>query len=305
VPTVPRLLGQAGYVSFQTGKFWEGHHSNAGFTAGMTEKGRHGDAGLIIGRKTMQPIFDFIDASKDKPFFVWYAPMMPHANHDPPARLAEKYRGRFASDAVANYYAMCEWFDETCGQLLDFLDQRDLRDQTLIVFVIDNGWVQNPDVPNKSIRSKLTPYDAGLRTPILLSLPGKTKPGRYEDLVSSIDLAPTILAACGLARPKTMPGLNLLDRAAGGDPLPRDAVFGEIFTHDAAFLDKPQLSLTHLWVRVGDLKLIQPQDGKAQVELYDLRQDPTEQHNLAAAREDDVKRLRSRLNEWWSALHPQ
>src|SRR5687768_3974616 len=72
VPTVPRLLADAGYASLQTGKFWEGHYSNAGFTHGMTEKGRHGDEGLDIGRKTMQPVFDFVDRSvaEKKPFFV-------------------------------------------------------------------------------------------------------------------------------------------------------------------------------------------------------------------------------------------
>src|SRR5262245_42985309 len=77
-PALPRLLGRAGYVSLQTGKFWEGHYKNAGFSHGMTTKGRHGDAGLVIGRKTMKPIFDFIDKAGKKPFFLWYAPMMPH-----------------------------------------------------------------------------------------------------------------------------------------------------------------------------------------------------------------------------------
>lgn len=72
-PTVPRLLGQAGYSSLQTGEFWEGHFANAGFTSGMTTKGRHGDDGLIIGRKTMQPIYDFIEAHRRQPFFIWYA----------------------------------------------------------------------------------------------------------------------------------------------------------------------------------------------------------------------------------------
>src|SRR5437763_2427680 len=57
-PTIPRLLQAAGYRSLQTGKYWEGHYANAGFTDGMTTKGRHGDDGLIIGRQTMKPIYD-------------------------------------------------------------------------------------------------------------------------------------------------------------------------------------------------------------------------------------------------------
>lgn len=89
--TVPRLLSEAGYVSFQSGKYWEGHYSNAGFTDGMTTKGRHGDDGLAIGRETMQPIYDFVNGRGASPFFVWYAPMLPHQPHNPPKRLLDKY----------------------------------------------------------------------------------------------------------------------------------------------------------------------------------------------------------------------
>jgi uncharacterized sulfatase len=89
-PSLPRLLKGKGYRSFQTGKFWEGDYSNGGFTDGMTKTGRHGEEGLVIGRQTLQPIYDFIEKDKS-PFFVWYAPMMPHMPHNPPARLVAKY----------------------------------------------------------------------------------------------------------------------------------------------------------------------------------------------------------------------
>jgi arylsulfatase A-like enzyme len=315
VPTVPRLLRDAGYLSLQTGKFWEGHFSNAGFTDGMTVKGRHGDDGLVIGRKTMQPVYDFIDRSVagKKPFFVWYAPMMPHTPHNPPKRLLEKYAGRAASPNVAAYYAMCEWMDETVGQLLGFLDQRKLTDDTLIVFVVDNGWIQDPAAKSKfDVRSKRSPYDAGLRTPLLIAWPGRAKAARHDDLVTSMDLSATILTACGVEPPKTMQGVSLLDVAGGKGKLARDAVFGEIYTHDAAALDQPVLSMTHKWARVGDLKLIRPEPGRTDAkpalpdrpELYDLKSDPHEKHNLAAHRAEDVKRLSARIAAWWTALHP-
>ena len=108
----------------------------------MTTKGRHGDSGLIIGRQTMKPIYDFIDKAGAKPFFVWYAPMMPHEPHNPPQRILKKYQADDRPEKLAKYYAMCEWFDETCGQLLDHLDKKKLRDNTLVIFVIDNGWIQ-------------------------------------------------------------------------------------------------------------------------------------------------------------------
>jgi uncharacterized sulfatase len=305
-PSLPRLLQKAGYRSFQTGKFWEGHYENAGFTQGMTTKGRHGDSGLVIGRETMKPIYDFIVAEPEKPFFIWYAPMMPHEPHTPPKRLLDYYATKGRSVKLAKYYAMCEWFDETCGELLKYLDDHALRDNTLVVFVVDNGWIQetgNVRTTRGSFapKSKLSPYDGGLRTPVMLRWPEHTTAGRYDDLVSTIDLAPTILHAAGLAPPPEMPGLNLLDVAAGKGPLKRDAVFGEIFMHTAVKVDQPVLNLTHRWIRAGDWKLIISRDPKRRPELYDVAHDPLEENNLAAIESERVRQLTKRLDDWWHA----
>jgi arylsulfatase A-like enzyme len=301
-PTVPRLLGQAGYASLQTGKFWEGHYSNAGFTSGITVKGRHGDDGLVIGRKTMRPIYDFIESRRGEPFFIWYAPMMPHEPHNPPERLLKKYQTAERPEPLAKYYAMCEWFDETCGELLGWLDDHKLQDDTVVVFVVDNGWIQNTS-PRKSgmggfaPKSKLSPYDGGVRTPVLLRWPGHTAAGRHDDLVSTIDLAPTILTACGVKPPERMPGLSLLDLASGKGRLPRTFVRGEIYLHTCVDLDKTLLNLTHRWVRQGDWKLIAPADDHRPRELYNLRRDPTETHNLLDENLDEASRLARLLEE--------
>jgi arylsulfatase A-like enzyme len=301
-PTLPRLLGKAGYASLQTGKFWEGHYSNAGFTDGMTTKGRHGDDGLIIGRQTMRPIYDFIDAHRQQPFFVWYAPMMPHEPHNPPERLLKKYRSPERPAPLAKYFAMCEWFDEICGELLAWLDDHKLRDNTLLVFVVDNGWIQNtgPRQPGRAPfapKSKLSPYDGGVRTPILLRWPGHTVAGRYDDLVSTIDLAPTILTACGVEPPEPMRGLSLLDAAAGNGRLPRTFVRGEIYVHTCVDLEKTLLNLTHRWARQGDWKLIAPVDAGEPRELYNLRRDPTETRNLIDENPAEARQLASLLEK--------
>jgi arylsulfatase A-like enzyme len=302
-PALPRLLGEAGYRSLQTGKYWEGHYQNAGFTHGMTTKGRHGDAGLVIGRQTMKPVYDFIAESGDKPFFVWYAPMMPHEPHNPPDRLLRKYAVDGRNRKLAKYYAMCEWFDETVGALLDHLDKKKLRDDTLVVFVVDNGWIQETGERRTTRgwfapRSKLSPYDGGLRTPVLLRWPGKVKPGRYDDLVSTVDVVPTVLAACGLKPTADMKGLSLLTRAVDGKPLGRDAVFGEIYLHTAVDLERPALNLTHRWARVGDWKLIAASKAGTS-ELYNVKDDPFETKDRAAAEPETVARLRKRLDAWW------
>ncbi|MGI6303434.1 MAG: hypothetical protein ACOX52_20605 [Verrucomicrobiota bacterium] len=80
-----------GNVSFQSGKWWLGPAERGGFTSGMTHGdpdrgGRHGDEGLAIGREGMEPVFDFIRDAGDRPFFLWYAPFLPHAPHNPPER---------------------------------------------------------------------------------------------------------------------------------------------------------------------------------------------------------------------------
>ena len=71
---------------------------------------------------------------------------------------------------------MIEWFDETCGALLGLLDREGLAENTIVLYVADNGWAQDPDGPG-FVRSKRSPYDAGLRTPILVRWPGRVEPG--------------------------------------------------------------------------------------------------------------------------------
>jgi arylsulfatase A-like enzyme len=298
-PALPRLLAAKDYRSFQTGKFWEGHYANAGFTEGMTEKGRHGDEGLVIGRQTLKPIYDFIEADRSQPFFVWYAPMLPHEPHNPPERLLRRYVAEGRDPRLSKYWAMCEWFDETVGELLSWLDLRGLKEDTLVVFAVDNGWIQETG-PAKTTRgnfapkSKLSPYDGGLRTPVMLRWPGRTQASRYDDLVSTVDLAPTLLRACGIEPPAEMKGLDLLGRI----PLARDAVYGDIYVHTAVDVERPSLNLTHRWTRRGDWKLILPVGGKA--ELYDVRSDPFETRDLAAAQAGRVAELTRTVDEWWS-----
>jgi arylsulfatase A-like enzyme len=117
---LPRALREAGYLTFQSGKLWDTTYAEAGFTHGMTDTaGRHGDAGLKIGREGMKPIFDFIDEAQRqaKPFFVRYAPFLPHEPHHPPAALLEKYSGKGPPPVAEKYFAMVEWLDRTCGEL--------------------------------------------------------------------------------------------------------------------------------------------------------------------------------------------
>ena len=325
-PSLPALLAKQGYLSHQSGKWWEGAPQRAGFAQAMTRGfpqpgGRHGDDGLKVGREGLEPVFGFIDhaLAEKKPFFLWYAPMMPHTPHTPPDRLFQKYKAKgIASDHVARYYAMVEWFDESCGQLMDRIEQKGQMDNTLFVYVADNGWIQDPDSPGYAPRSKQSANEGGTRQPILFSWKGVIQAGqRGEQLCSSIDIVPTALAAAGVEIPANLPGLNLLPVLKSGAATPRQDVFGETFAHDIAELDNPQATLLYRWVIDGRWKLLLTYDGKLdryasshprtekRPQLFDLLADPHEDRNLAKDHPEIVARLAAKLQIWWPVTQRQ
>jgi uncharacterized sulfatase len=311
-PNLAGMLGEAGYVTLQTGKWWEGSWSENGFSKGMTHGdpangGRHGDEGLKIGREGLQPVYDLMDEADalDRPFFVWYAPFMPHSPHTPPKDLEEKYLDVAPTPAVARYWAMCEWFDQTCGDILGYLEEKGITNQTLVVYVCDNGWIQNPNRPNRyADRSKQTPYEMGIRTPIMYKWPRRVRPEMdHTTAVSSVDIVPTILAACGLEASADMQGVNILDREALRG---RKAVFAEDFHHDMADVHEPTRSLQYRVVIEYPWKLILPKPDSTRdvvVELFDLEADPKEEENVAADHPLVVQELEKTLNNWWKPEH--
>jgi arylsulfatase A-like enzyme len=308
-PQLPRLLQARGYLSLQTGKWWLGNYANGGFTHGMSHGdkargGRHGDEGLEIGRKTMQPIFDFVNEAqqKKKPFMIWYAPMLPHSPHTAPQRLIDKYAALAPSREHARYWASVEWFDESCGQLLDYLEQQKLGDNTIVIYVTDNGWLQGDKGDAISLRSKRTPYDAGIRTPIMLRWPGKVKPERSTALASSLDILPTLLSAVGIRSNEKWRGINWLDRTALQK---RRTLFGATFTHDAISLTDPAANVLSRWIIDGDWKLIVPVVGRKGEDvpdeplLYRITSDAEELKSLAQQEPRRVAELQRKLNRWW------
>ncbi len=338
VPTLPRLLAANGYRALQTGKYWEGHWRNAGFTEGMTRSEPsdaahgnktlpngevvahgNGDAGLAIGRETMQPITDFLDdCGTDQPFFLWYAPFLPHTPHDSPERFFDLYRDQPGVEPhQVAYFAAITQFDETVGQILEALQVRQQLENTLIVFVVDNGWEPDPSRPkgeefDHTKRSKRAPFDTGLRTPILLSWPGQIQPARHDAPVSSIDLFPTALQAAGLQPFTTLPGQSLLPSAQGTASLnPHRAVFGAIYPGDATQLGNPAKDVAYRWVRQGDYKLILPQGSQpwgnylTEPWLSNVIRDPKETTNLIndPAHKLRLIELRSLLDTWWTPGH--
>lgn len=232
-------------------------------------------------------------------------------------------KNRTANDAdsihVARYWGNVERFDRSVGELLDHLDGEQLSRDTLVIYVTDNGWIQDPAAASFGPRSKLSPYEGGLRSPIMLRQPGAIEPKASVRLASAIDILPTVLAACGVKPPENLPGVNLLDEAAVAA---RNQVFGECFTHALVDLDDPARSLLWRWTVRDNWKLIVPATAgtggpfpagesqlldpatqekyrQGEVELFDLAADPDEKKNLASAQPDVVRELRASLDAWW------
>ncbi len=320
-PSFTKALTADGYLAHQSGKWWEGSFKDGGFTHGMTHGdpkrgGRHGDSGLKIGREGMKPVTDFIEfaVAEKKPFFVWYAPFLPH---NPPKRLLEKYAKDGRATDVARYYAMCQWFDETCGELLDCLDKNEITDNTLVLYICDNGWSAastNAENPNQKLwkgyaqRSKGSPYENGIRTPIMLSWPGRVKPERVEDFAHAIDFFPTIAAAAGVKAPANLPGINLLDAQARKK---RKQVFGVTHSIHNMTVGDPDGTQQYLWCVEDEWKLLVRYHGKdttryrnvhvwdkAPVHLFNLKKDPHEKNDLAETHPQIVDRLKRAIKDW-------
>lgn len=338
VPTLPRLLAEeAGYRCLQTGKFWEGHWRNGGFTEGMTtftappdsqtyggarilpggERVAHGngDHGLAIGRETMTPITEFIDECEGErtPWMVWYAPYLPHQPHDSPKRYYELARSRpGVAEHELPYYAAIAQFDDTVGQLVRFVEERCDLSRTVFVFVTDNGWSPSPkreksrpEEFSHNETSKRSPFDEGVRSPILIRWDGVVAAETHSELVSSVDIVPTLLKAAGLSESARdgMPGVDLLGKLD-----PDRTVFGEIYPGDARVLGHPERDIAYRWVRKGDYKLIVSHgaepwggylDGDA---LFDVTEDPGEDRNLLGdtGYAEQASDLRDLLNHWWA-----
>lgn len=303
-PNLMRSLKDAGYLTLQTGKWWEGNPvTDSGFTHGMTHGdptrgGRHGDVGLSIGRDGQQPIYDFIKEAGDQPWFVWYGVFLPHTPHNPPKELLDKYLKLAPTPAIARYWANCEWHDRAIGELIAHLEQIGQLDNTVILYTTDNGWIQEPDAPQRyADRSKQTIYEGGVRTPIMVSWKGRIQPTmNHEHLATNLDIWPTIAGLTGCELPDNLTGVDLTKPA---EVAARDTIYGEDFAHDMTDRDNPLQDLEARFLIEKQWKLIVPRADRP-AELYDLSKDPWETRNVAAEQPNLVERLTLKLDEWWN-----
>ena len=318
--TLPRILKRQGYSSFQGGKWWEFNYQNGGFTDGMTtgwtEKERlegsswfvkfMGGDGLALSRKTMNPVYDFIERSKDEPFFIWYAPELPHYPFNAPDRFYDLYKEKEMTESAKRYYANCTWFDEGVGDLISFLKEKNEFENTLFVYVNDNGWEQNPDQEfrhdslrwhNGGDKGKLSIYDQSFRTPLIFSWQNRINSGiTKKDLAESVDVPATILDYIGVEIPEDYHGISLKPIIEGKSSQLREIVIGNSnkIRSEEDYMGK---DIEGYWIRTDKwfFRWIKSDNETA---LYDMSVDPNNDHDLSSQHPEIISEFKQKIIDW-------
>lgn len=308
---LPAVLGKAGYESMAFGKWHLGyapkfHPMERGFTHyyGFLQGSRSYFPlakptrlnQLLRDREPVRPepptymtdqlaeeAADYISLHHTKPFFIYLAF---NATHGPNQATEQDLKAAEGKTIPAMTIAL----DRAVGKVLDALEEHELTDQTLVVFLNDNGGTTAHD--NTPLRGfKGSTWEGGMRVPFVMQWPAVIPKGLvYDKPVISLDIFPTALAAAGVAATPAMQldGVNLLPYLTGDNT---ERPHSELYWKSGK----------NWAIRSDDLKLVQQQED-TQARLYDLGADVGETTDIAASRPDDVARMTA-LYEAWKATH--
>lgn len=326
--TLPKLLKEQGYASWQGGKWWENSYKNGYFDEGMT-KGWNmdvfedeefffenmGGEGMELGRTTMEPVFDFISRHKETPFFVWYGPALPHTPFDAEYEHSKYYEDKPFSESAKLYYSNITRWDDGVGQLLDHVEKEGLLDNTLFIYINDNGWEQESDVEykrpgvtwkndqyfaNGGGKGKLGLYDQSFKTPVIFYWKGHIQ-GTFDttSLVSMEDIVPTILDIAGVSKlrfPEDLPGQSLAPLLQGKEIEQRSAIVG--YAHQRrSDTDMMGERAEGYYVRT-DRWFFRWYKDNGTMELFDVRVDPQSNNNLLDKFPHLVDGFKAQIEAW-------
>lgn len=253
---------------------------------------------------------EFIETNRGEPFLVYLPTNTPHTPLDVSPKYSEPYRAMGLDDTTARVYGMVENIDENFGRLIATLERLELRANTLVVFLSDNGPEQARY--NAGLRDlKSSVYEGGIRAPCFVQWPAGWKGNRSIDRIAAhIDLLPTILDACGVPLPQgsAIDGttlLPLLTEEIGVADWPERALFLQCHRGLEPKLYQNAATITQQFKLVGFPGTFSDENFNAQsrppaFELYDLTTDPSEQSNIATTRSDVVLTLRTAYEQWFA-----
>jgi uncharacterized sulfatase len=265
-------------------------------------------------RQITERATNFIEKNKDRPFFCYVTHNSIHRPEREKKELIEKYRRKPDADNDQKYghnnpvqAAMLETLDKSVAAILNKLDELKLSDDTLVIFFGDNGHLGPKD--SKPLRgSKADLYEGGIREPMLVRWPGVVKAGSTCNVpVISNDFFPTLLEVAGLkVTDPTVDGVSLMALLKQTGKPKRDALYWHLpHYHDQGVAPSGA-------VRQGDYKLIEwyeksidSIDTEGALELFNLKNDTSEQHNLAREMPKKTAELYRKLKHWRKSVNAQ
>ena len=246
---------------------------------------------------------EFIRKHRSKPFFAWIAYNAPHTPLEVATNLVAPYTAMKLDDVTAKVYAMVSNVDDNVGRILRLLDELRIAEDTIVIFLTDNGPQQARYNAGMADR-KGSVHEGGIRVPFFVRWPGHLQAGREVDRIAAhIDLAPTLLEACGIPARKQFDGCSLwpLLTGATADWPDRTLFFqwhrGETPELHRAFAARSQ-----------KYKLLQPfgagekWNGKKVFKFYDMENDLLESNDIADPNPDLVARMLKEYDAWFAAV---
>ena len=239
-------------------------------------------------------------AAKKEPFFCYLPTNVPHGPHFVAEGYAAPYR---KAGLPAAFFGMIANLDENVGKLLAMLDQTGLADNTILIFMTDNGGTPGTKVFNAGMRgAKTSLYDGGHRVPCFVRWPGGglREPADIGELTTCQDLLPTLIDLCGLKAPPDarFDGVSLagLLRGSQGDQPPCSGnALADRMVVVQYHIEIPKWNSTVMWRKWRLVK------GE---ELYDIGGDPGQKVNVAELHPDVVKAMREHYERWWTQVEP-
>ncbi len=269
------------------------------------------EPGAYLPDRLTDSAIEFIGDNRTRPFFLYLAHYSVHIPLEAKQDMIERYSQRVKPGALQNnatYAAMVASVDESVGRILKALDEMKLADRTAIIFMSDNGGLASAEykgqtpTSNKPLKAgKGFLYEGGIREPMIVKWPGVTKPGSQCDVpVISTDFYPTMLEMAGIAKDPGNPadGVSLVPLLKQTGIPKQDALFWH-YPHYSNQGGRPGAAM-----RQGDFKIIEWYEGDS-VELYNLRDDIGEAHNLAVRMPDKARDMKARLDAWLKEMNAE